>query len=278
MRYHARDMAVVRARSARHPDRAGVGDALGRDRGQCAARPLPPPASARALRRRSICPPSRRSTCAPKVRRAAASSRRGSPRRCRPRSSAASRRCCSSIAAAMRRSRSAAQCGFRLACPNCDAWLVDHRFRRRLVCHHCGFAMPPPAQCPKCQATDSFVAVRPRRRAAGAGGGGAVSGAAASSCCRATWSNRSSACARSWTTSPQGRVDIVIGTQLVAKGHHFPKLNLVGVVDADLGLEQRRSARGRAHVPAAASGRRAAPAARRAAAQAICRPTSPSIR
>src|SRR6266404_4795949 len=43
-------------------------------------------------------------------------------------------------------------CGFRLACPNCDAWLVDHRFRRRLVCHHCGFSMPPPPQCPKCQA------------------------------------------------------------------------------------------------------------------------------
>ena len=53
-----------------------------------------------------------------------------------------------------------------------------------------------------------------------------------------------------------GRFDIVIGTQLVAKGHHFPKLNLVGVVDADLGLEQRRSARGRAHVPAPASGGR----------------------
>ena len=53
------------------------------------------------------------------------------------------------------------QCGFRLACPNCDAWLVDHRFRRRLVCHHCGFSMPPPAQCPQCQATESFVAVGP---------------------------------------------------------------------------------------------------------------------
>src|SRR5258707_1634100 len=53
------------------------------------------------------------------------------------------------------------QCGFRLACPNCDAWLVDHRFRRRLVCHHCGFSMPLPAECPQCQAADSFVAVGP---------------------------------------------------------------------------------------------------------------------
>src|SRR5262245_29982451 len=46
-------------------------------------------------------------------------------------------------------------CGHRLACPNCDAWLVDHRFRRRLVCHHCGFAMPLPDRCPKCDATES---------------------------------------------------------------------------------------------------------------------------
>src|SRR5260221_5224321 len=53
------------------------------------------------------------------------------------------------------------QCGFRLACPNCDAWLVDHRFRRRLVCHHCGFSMPLPAGCPQCQAADSFVPGRP---------------------------------------------------------------------------------------------------------------------
>src|SRR6185369_10223373 len=43
----------------------------------------------------------------------------------------------------------------------CDAWLVDHRFRRQLVCHHCGFATPPPAACPKCQATGSFVACGP---------------------------------------------------------------------------------------------------------------------
>src|SRR5262249_42045667 len=52
-------------------------------------------------------------------------------------------------------------CGFRLSCPNCDAWLVDHRFRRQLVCHHCGFAAPHPAECPKCQAKDSFAAIGP---------------------------------------------------------------------------------------------------------------------
>ncbi|MGH8734732.1 MAG: replication restart helicase PriA, partial [Burkholderiales bacterium] len=52
-------------------------------------------------------------------------------------------------------------CGFRLQCPNCDAWLVDHRFRRRLVCHHCGFAMPLPDKCPKCEVVDSFAPVGP---------------------------------------------------------------------------------------------------------------------
>jgi len=52
-------------------------------------------------------------------------------------------------------------CGYRFGCPNCSAWLVDHRFRRRLVCHHCGFAMPRPDACPQCQALDSFAACGP---------------------------------------------------------------------------------------------------------------------
>ena len=113
------------------------------------------------------------------------------------------------------------QCGFRLACPNCDAWLVDHRFRRRLVCHHCGFSMPPPMQCPQCQAADSFVAVGP--------GVERLEQEAAE-------------------LFPKSRI-VVLSSDLVesverlrqelddvAKGHHFPRLNLVGVVDADLGL------------------------------------------
>jgi len=127
------------------------------------------------------------------------------------------------------------ECGFRLACPNCDAWLVDHRFRRRLVCHHCGFSMPPPAQCPQCQATDSFVAVGP--------GVERLEQEAAelfpSSRILVLSSDLVESVERlreELDDIAQGRFDIVIGTQLVAKGHHFPKLNLVGVVDADLGL------------------------------------------
>jgi primosomal protein N' (replication factor Y) len=127
------------------------------------------------------------------------------------------------------------QCGFRLACPNCDAWLVDHRFRRRLVCHHCGFAMPPPAPCPQCQATDSFVAVGP--------GVERLEQEAAELFPESRILVLSSDLVESverlreeLDDVAEGRFDIIIGTQLVAKGHHFPKLNLVGVVDADLGL------------------------------------------
>jgi primosomal protein N' (replication factor Y) len=127
------------------------------------------------------------------------------------------------------------QCGFRLACPNCDAWLVDHRFRRRLVCHHCGFSMPPPAQCPQCQAMDSFVAVGP--------GVERLEQEAAELFPASRILVLSSDLVESverlreeLDDIAQGRFDIVIGTQLVAKGHHFPKLNLVGVIDADLGL------------------------------------------
>jgi primosomal protein N' (replication factor Y) (superfamily II helicase) len=126
-------------------------------------------------------------------------------------------------------------CGHRMACPNCDAWLVDHRFRRRLVCHHCGYAVPTPAQCPKCEAQGSFVAVGP--------GVERLEQEAAELFPGARMLVLSSDLVDSVERLRQelddvaeGRFDIVIGTQLVAKGHHFPKLNLVGIVDADLGL------------------------------------------
>jgi len=126
-------------------------------------------------------------------------------------------------------------CGHRLHCPNCDSWLVDHRFKRRLVCHLCGFSTPPPPQCPKCQATDSFVAVGP--------GVERLEQEAAELFPEARILVLSSDLVESierlraeLDDVAEGRFDIVIGTQLVAKGHHFPKLNLVGIVDADLGL------------------------------------------
>jgi primosomal protein N' (replication factor Y) len=126
-------------------------------------------------------------------------------------------------------------CGFRFSCPNCDAWLVDHRFRKHLVCHHCGFAMPHPAACPKCQAANSFVACGP--------GVERLEEEVRELFPQARVLVLSSDLVVSvdrlreeLDDVAQGRFDIVIGTQLVAKGHHFPMLNLVGVIDADLGL------------------------------------------
>ncbi len=127
------------------------------------------------------------------------------------------------------------KCGHRLACQNCDAWLVDHRFRRRLVCHHCGFSMPQPEKCPKCEATESFVPVGPgverlEQEAAELFPGARIL-ILSSDLVESVERLR-----QELDDVAQGRFDIVVGTQLVAKGHHFPKLNLVGIVDADLGL------------------------------------------
>jgi len=126
-------------------------------------------------------------------------------------------------------------CGFRLQCPNCDAWLVDHRFRRRLICHHCGFNMPPPVECPNCHATESFAPVGPGVERLHQEAGELFPGARilvlSSDLVESVERLRSEL-----DDVAQGRFDLVIGTQLVAKGHHFPKLNLVGIVDADLGL------------------------------------------
>jgi primosomal protein N' (replication factor Y) len=126
-------------------------------------------------------------------------------------------------------------CGFRMHCPHCDAWLVDHRFRKRLVCHHCGFNTPPLAECPKCHATESFAPIGP--------GVERLEQEAAELFPDSRILVLSSDLVESIEKLRQeldevaeGRFDLIIGTQLVAKGHHFPKLNLVGIVDADLGL------------------------------------------
>ncbi len=126
-------------------------------------------------------------------------------------------------------------CGFRFSCPNCDAWLVDHRFRKQLVCHHCGFAMPHPPACPNCQAVNSFAAIGPGVERLEEEVRELFPQARVlvlSSDLVATIERLRA----ELEDVAQGRFDIVVGTQLVAKGHHFPKLNLVGVVDADLGL------------------------------------------
>src|ERR1700760_80997 len=126
-------------------------------------------------------------------------------------------------------------CGHRFACTICDAWLVDHRFRQRLVCHHCGFSMPRPHACPNCQAGESLAAIGPGverlQEEAAQLFPDARSMVLSSDLITSIETMRSEL-----NEIAEGRVDIIIGTQLVAKGHNFPRLNLVGVVDADLGL------------------------------------------
>jgi primosomal protein N' (replication factor Y) len=126
-------------------------------------------------------------------------------------------------------------CGHRFSCNICDAWLVDHRFRQRLVCHHCGFSTPRPHQCPQCGAEESLAPIGP--------GVERLQEEAAALFPEAHTMVLSSDLVTSIETMrselneiAEGRVDVIIGTQLVAKGHNFPRLNLVGVVDADLGL------------------------------------------
>ena len=127
------------------------------------------------------------------------------------------------------------ECGFRFECGTCDAWLVDHRSRGRLVCHQCGRAAPRPPACPKCGAAESFAACGPGVERLAEEAGQLFPDARVmvlSSDLIAT----SERLREELRDIAEGRVDIVIGTQLVAKGHHFPKLNLFGIVDADMGL------------------------------------------
>ena len=127
-------------------------------------------------------------------------------------------------------------CGHRFQCPNCTSWMVEHRLVRRLACHHCGHVMPPPDECPDCNEKDTLVACGPgverisdevSRLFPDARNIIATSDTLWSPAKAAEFVARVEA----------GAVDIIIGTQLVTKGYHFPNLTLVGVIDADLGLE-----------------------------------------
>lgn len=127
------------------------------------------------------------------------------------------------------------RCGFRFECPNCSAWLVDHRFRRELSCHHCGHAIRRPQHCPNCDAEDSLVPCGP--------GIERIAEEAAELfpdihilMLSSDLVGSISELRMRFAMVERGDVDLIIGTQLVAKGHNFPHLALVGVLDADVGL------------------------------------------
>ena len=127
-------------------------------------------------------------------------------------------------------------CGHRFQCPNCTAWMVEHRLMHRLACHHCGHVMPPPKACPECDEEDSLVACGPGVERIADEVAELFPGARAAIVTSDTiWSPLKAA--EFVGAMEAGAIDIVIGTQLVTKGYHFPNLTLVGVVDADLGLQ-----------------------------------------
>lgn len=127
-------------------------------------------------------------------------------------------------------------CGHRFQCPNCTAWMVEHRLTRRLACHHCGHVMPTPRACPECKAEDSLVACGPGvERIADEVTTLFPEAKTAVVTSDTIWSPAKAA--EFVGRMEAGDIDIVVGTQLVTKGYHFPNLTLVGVIDADLGLE-----------------------------------------
>lgn len=126
-------------------------------------------------------------------------------------------------------------CGHRFQCSNCTAWLVEHRFVRELQCHHCGHLEPMPEFCPACGTAGTLAACGP-----------GVERLAEEVSARFPKA-RLAVVASDTLTGPRAvaelirgvearSIDVLIGTQVMAKGHHFPLLTLVGVVDADLGL------------------------------------------
>jgi primosomal protein N' (replication factor Y) len=125
-------------------------------------------------------------------------------------------------------------CGHKFTCPHCSSWLVEHKYRRRLACHQCGYEIPTPSDCPEChesgalipcgpgveRVAEEFAQFFPNARYAIASSDTLHGPAETQAAIRAMMKRE---------------IDVLIGTQIVAKGHHFPQLTLVGVVDADLG-------------------------------------------
>ncbi len=126
-------------------------------------------------------------------------------------------------------------CGERIGCPDCSSWLVEHRLLQRLMCHHCGHTVPVPPACPACGSLGTLAACGPGVERIADEVARLFPQARLAIATSDTLGTPQRAAA--FVAAMDAReIDIVIGTQLVAKGHHFPELTLVGIVDADLGL------------------------------------------
>lgn len=127
-------------------------------------------------------------------------------------------------------------CGHQIGCAQCDARMVEHRFLRRLMCHQCGATVPIPEACPQCGAVGRLAPVGPgvERMAEEAQ---ALFPQARIAVLSSDLFASARALKERIAEIAEGGADIIVGTQLVAKGHNFPRLTLVGVIDADLGLQ-----------------------------------------
>ena len=127
-------------------------------------------------------------------------------------------------------------CGYRFQCPNCTAWLVEHRLSRRLACHHCGHETPTPQECPECHTPDCLVACGPGVERI-ADEVAELFPEARVAVVTSDTLNSPEKISEFVAKAEQRLIDVIVGTQLVTKGYHFPELTLVGVIDADMGLE-----------------------------------------
>jgi len=126
-------------------------------------------------------------------------------------------------------------CGERIGCPHCSSYLVEHKHLDYLLCHHCGYRKQLPKACESCGEEETFVSCGP-----------GVERLAEEVTSRfpnyksVVISSDALSSAKALSDTLQQieakEVDIIIGTQMMAKGHHFPGITLVGVIDADLGL------------------------------------------
>ena len=127
-------------------------------------------------------------------------------------------------------------CGHHFGCPHCDSWLVTHRFRNELLCHQCGHTERVPSACPACGKDEALAIVGPgvERLAeeAAAHFPGARIEVLSSDLMHGAGHLKEKLAAIA-----AGEADVIIGTQMIAKGHNFPKLTLVGAIDADMGLQ-----------------------------------------
>lgn len=126
-------------------------------------------------------------------------------------------------------------CGHRFECPRCTAWLIEHRKTGKLHCHHCGYDVKIPSTCPKCGEADTLAACGPGVERIMEEVREIFPDARA----RILSSDTATTHEQLKSTLDDiknHKIDIIIGTQIIAKGHHFPKLTCVGVIDADLGL------------------------------------------